>query len=58
MKGIYIAYDMKDFEQIIRIGTIKEIAEQLQRSPASIASQMSRGHLIRRRYKVVKVGEE
>lgn len=61
MSKEYAVYDMKDYEQCVRIGTMKEIAEFLNCSSDSIWSYIShkkagrREGLIHRRYDVVQV---
>lgn len=61
MSNEYAVYDMKDYEQCVRIGTMKEIAEFLNCSTNSVMSYMSHKKaeriegLIHKRYEVVKV---
>lgn len=61
MSNEYAVYDMKDYEQCVRIGTMKEISEFLNCSSDSIRSYMShkkagrRESLINKRYDVVKI---
>lgn len=60
----YAVYDMKDYEQCVRIGTMKEIAEFLNCSSDGIRSYISHKKagktesLIHKRYEVVKVTDE
>lgn len=61
MSNEYAVYDMKDYEQCVRIGTMKEIADFLNCGSDSIRSYISRKKtgrregLIHKRYEVVKV---
>lgn len=61
MSNEYAVYDMKDYEQCVRIGTMKEISEFLNCSSDSVRSYIShkksgrREGLIHKRYEVVKV---
>lgn len=64
MSKEYAVYDMNDYEQCVRIGTMKEIAEFLNCSSDSIWSYIShkkagrREGLIHRRYDVVQVVDD
>ncbi len=57
----YAVYDMKDYEQCVRIGTMKEISEFLNCTSDSVRSYIShkkagrREGLIHKRYDVVKI---
>lgn len=61
MANEYTIYDMKDYEQCVRIGSMKEISEFLNCTSDSIRSYMShkkagrRDSLIHKRYDVVKI---
>lgn len=61
MANEYAIYDMKDYEQCVRIGSMKEISEFLNCTSDSIRSYMShkkagrRDSLIHKRYDVVKI---
>lgn len=61
MANEYAIYDMKDYEQCVRIGTMEEISEFLNSRPDSIRSYMShkkagrRDSLIKKRYDVVRI---
>lgn len=63
MANEYAIYDMKDYEQCVRIGTMKEISKFLNCSSDSVRSYMShkkagrRDSLIQKRYDVVKIIE-
>ena len=63
MSKEYAVYDMKDYEQCVRIGTMKEIAEFLNCSSDSIRSYMSHKKagriegLIHKKYDVLQVLE-
>lgn len=60
----YGLYDLKDYEQCVIIGNLKEIAEYLKCSTNSLRSYMShikkgeRKGLLKRRYELVKITEE
>lgn len=59
----YAIYDMKDHEQFVYSGTMKQVAEYLEMSRASIYSYITHKRngeqdLIKHRYEVLKVNEE
>ena len=59
----YGLYDVRDYEQCIYIGTIKEIAEYLTCSATSLRSYLSRKRygkqeLIQYKYEIVEIQEE
>lgn len=63
MSNEYAIYDMKDYEQLVYMGSISEIAKFLNLNPGSIRSYMSykragREGYIKRRYEIVKIYEE
>lgn len=57
----YAVYDMKEYEQCVRIGTLKEIAEFLNSSSESLRSYISRkragkiNNLMYKRYEIMEV---
>lgn len=54
---LYIAYDLKDFEQVRFIGRPKEMAKELGIEVTSLRSQVCRKTLVSRRYRVEKIEE-
>ena len=63
MSNEYAIYDMKDHEQFVYSGTMKQVAEYLEMSRASLYSYITHKRLgtqdfIKHRYEVVKVEEE
>ena len=59
----YAIYDMKEYEQFVYSGTIKQVANYLECSPQTIRSYMSykknqRDGYIHKRYEIIKVEEE
>lgn len=63
MSNEYAIYDMKDHEQFVYSGTMKQVAEYLEMSRASLYSYITHKKngeqdFIKRRYEVLKVNKE
>ena len=63
MSNEYGLYDVTDYDQCVFFGTIKEIAQYLEYSPATLRSYLTRKKtgkrkLLARKYELIKINED
>ena len=54
----YGLYDLKDYECLVMMGTVQDIAKYIGTSVGVIRSNMCRKQKLSRRYEIVKLEEE